>query len=273
MTLAELPADLPAILIRVAPHVVAFDLARYSIAALGMAAVVAWLRARGSRRRIQSRSPRDADYAREVLTSLRTVLVFAAASVLVIWARRNGVIPMPAHVTSGLVALHVAALLLWHDTWFYWTHRAMHARRVFPWMHRTHHRSTTPTPFAAYAFSTSEAVVQTAFLPLWLLVVPAPLLATFIFLVIMIVRNVMGHAGFELHPRGWADHPLLQWINTTVHHDLHHSGGFDSNYGLYFTWWDRWCGTEHRDYRARFRALTATPLPSGLDQAGVARVG
>lgn len=273
MTLADLPADLPSIVQRLWLNFMVFDTARYLIAACVMAAIVAVLRWTGSPRRIQARSPRAADYRRELLTSLRTAAVFAAVGLLTVWAKRNGWI---AHVetpaAAGTVALYLVGLLLWHDTWFYWTHRAMHDRRIFPWMHRTHHRSTTPTPFAAYAFSTSEAVVQTAFFPLWLAVVPTPIDATFIFLTVMIVRNVMGHAGHELHPRGWADHPVLQWINTTVHHDLHHSGGFRTNYGLYFTWWDRICGTEHPEYRARFRALTAArsgvdqPLPAGVGQ-------
>jgi hypothetical protein len=32
---------------------------------------------------------------------------------------------------------------------------------------------------------------------------------------------------------------------TTTHHDLHHNGSFNHNYGLYFTWRDRIMGTEH----------------------------
>ena len=46
------------------------------------------------------------------------------------------------------------------------------------------------------------------------------------------------------------------WWNTTTHHDLHHSSG-NTNFGLYFTWWDRWMGTEHPRYREEFRKVTA----------------
>lgn len=264
MILADLPADLPAIAGRLMGHFVAFNSLRYLIAAGAMAAIVGLMRWRGSRRRIQARAPGMSDYRRELLTSLRTAVIFSAVGVLSVWGQRGGIMAADLEAASGLAIVgFVVALLLWHDTWFYWTHRAMHDRRVFPWMHRTHHRSVAPTPFAAYAFSVSEAVVQAAFLPLWLLFIPTPLAATFIVMIIMIVRNVMGHAGEELHPRGWVDHPVLQWVNTTVHHDLHHSGGFGSNYGLYFTWWDRICGTEHPEYRARFRALTE---PAGVGE-------
>src|SRR3546814_6127611 len=43
--------------------------------------------------------------------------------------------------------------------------------------------------------------------------------AIFIFLAWMILRNVMGHAGIELHPAGWVDSKWLDWLTTTTHHD------------------------------------------------------
>jgi sterol desaturase/sphingolipid hydroxylase (fatty acid hydroxylase superfamily) len=41
----------------------------------------------------------------------------------------------------------------------------------------------------------------------------------------------------------------------------HAQGGW--NYGLYFTWWDRWMGTEHPDYLARFAAASGRRLTAG----------
>lgn len=35
-----------------------------------------------------------------------------------------------------------------------------------------------------------------------------------------------------------------------THHDMHHTSG-NSNFGLYFTWWDRMMGTEHPQYLAK----------------------
>lgn len=52
---------------------------------------------------------------------------------------------------------------------------------------------------------------------------------------------------------------LFGWWNTTTHHDLHHQRG-RSNYGLYFTWWDRWMGTEHPDYQAEVAAFAMCPV-------------
>ena len=91
----------------------------------------------------------------------------------------------------------------------------------------------------------------------WQLTISTPDGAFFIFLGIMIARNAWGHCGTELHPRGFADHWFWQHFTTTTHHDLHHSGSFDSNYGLYFTWWDRICGTEHPRYLEIFNEITS----------------
>jgi lathosterol oxidase len=110
----------------------------------------------------------------------------------------------------------------------------------------------TPTPFAAYAFDVPEALLMAAFTPLWLLIVPMHALGLFLFMAFMIVRNVMGHAGVELMPRRLADSRWFGWINSTTHHDLHHTS-FHHNYGLYFTWWDRLMGTEHPAYRDTLR--------------------
>src|SRR5262249_7546610 len=73
--------------------------------------------------------------------------------------------------------------------------------------------------------------------------------------------NTLGHSGYELFPSRADGRPLLDFMTTTTHHDLHHAqAGW--NYGLYFTWWDRMMGTEHPDYYARFAAATRRPSRS-----------
>jgi Delta7-sterol 5-desaturase len=52
-----------------------------------------------------------------------------------------------------------------------------------------------------------------------------------------------------------------------LHHEMHHAYG-RHNYGLYFVWWDRWCGTEHPQYRLRLAALvSAMTEPQYLESA------
>jgi sterol desaturase/sphingolipid hydroxylase (fatty acid hydroxylase superfamily) len=53
-----------------------------------------------------------------------------------------------------------------------------------------------------------------------------------------IARNVLGHAGVELSPVSGDPSRLFGWLNTTMHHDLHHQNAH-FNYGLYFSWWEK----------------------------------
>ncbi len=246
---------------QVIPRAFVFDASRYLIAACLVAGVVWLLNHTSWRARwIQPRRAKAKDYLREVLTSMQTVLVYSFVGVFTVWAFRNGwMARFDGDVGALGFAGMLAAIIVAHDAYFYWSHRAMHHPKLFKLFHRTHHRTVTPTPFAAYAFAIPEAFIMAVFMPLWLWLVPTPNGVTFAFLAIMILRNCMGHAGLELHPRGWVDHPVLQWISTTTHHDMHHSGGFNRNYGFYFTFWDRVMGTEHPDYAQKFREVTATP--------------
>jgi Delta7-sterol 5-desaturase len=256
--------------VQVFPNALMFDGGRYIIATLLMSAILLWVkRTSWAARTLQTRRPAASDYGRELATSARAVLVYGSVGTLTFWASVNGWTATHFHGGAPLtqVLLFTALLLLGHDTYFYWTHRAMHHPKLFKFFHRTHHRSITPTPFTAYAFSTAEAAVQALFVAIWISIIPTPGLAIFLFLGIMIIRNVWGHCGVELHPRGMADHPLGGLITTTTHHDLHHNGSFNHNFGLYFTWWDRLMGTEHPRYREIFNEVTTRTKPRALSPA------
>jgi sterol desaturase/sphingolipid hydroxylase (fatty acid hydroxylase superfamily) len=234
-------------------------MSRYLIAASLIAGLV-WIlrRTRLASRKIQRREATWADFRREFLASIRTVVVFTVLAVPMVWAFRHGYLhSYQGEVSAPIFALYLVAILLGHDTWFYWTHRAMHTRPLYRAFHRFHHRTITPTAWTAYSFAVPEAAVSMLFMPVWFALVPTPEPVVFAFLGLMILRNAMSHAGLELHPAGWASHPLLKWISTTTHHDMHHGTSYNHNYGFYFTWWDKLMGTEHPDYVKTFDRVTA----------------
>ncbi|MGR4869302.1 sterol desaturase family protein [Variovorax sp. LARHSF232] len=234
------------------------DLLRYlvpaSFAALLIAGLpLAWRR----RRQVRARGPLPGQRWREFGYSMVTVLIFSANGALIGAGAKAGVlrlyIDFARHGWPYAVA-SLAVLVVAHDAWFYWTHRLLHQRWLFRWTHHTHHRSLAPTPWAAYSFAPAEAVVQAVFLSAMLLVLPLHPAVILAFLTHMIVRNVLGHAGLELMPRTWLGGWWGRWLTTTLHHDMHHAFG-RCNYGLYFTWWDRLCRTEHPAYRERLRQV------------------
>jgi Delta7-sterol 5-desaturase len=256
------PTALLDIAVQSAPHIFLFDFGRYLIAASLIAGLV-WLlrRTRFASRKIQKREATRADFIREFTSSLRTVVVYIVLAIPMIWAFRNGYLQTYQGEVSALgYAGYLLAIVVAHDAWFYWTHRAMHTKLLYKHFHRFHHRTITPTAWTAYAFAVPEAAVMFLFMPLYAFLVPTPGPVLFAFLAVMILRNTMGHAGLELHPAGWASHPLLKWISTTTHHDMHHGTSYNHNYGFYFTWWDKLMGTEHPDYVKTFDRVTTQPV-------------
>ena len=246
----------------------AMDFALY-LGAAGFWFLLLWvlLRRAWAGRRIQPDYPDRAQIRREFLWSLATLGVFALVAlgtafvVLAGWSRFY-VDPFAYH-WLWLPGSFLALVVL-HDAWFYWTHRLMHLRGVYKWTHRTHHRSVNPSPFAAYSFAPAEAFVQALFAPLALMLVPTHPVVFMLFMLHEILRNALGHSGFEIYPASWQRHPLLRWVNTASHHHLHHAT-LSGNYGLYFLWWDRMCGTERRESVETFERAArgrAGPAPA-----------
>jgi sterol desaturase/sphingolipid hydroxylase (fatty acid hydroxylase superfamily) len=247
------------------------DTGRYLVAATVMTAILAvFWRGGLAARKLQARHATVRDVRREVLLSLRTTLIFALLTASVLVAAREGWLTIYWSFRKAgplYLVLSLAVMLVAHDTWFYWTHRAMHHPRLFRLFHRTHHLSRTPTPWAAYSFSIPEALVQGAFVPFFLVFVPMHEVGLALFLGIQIVRNVMGHAGAEVHPPAFGPGRWLGWATTTTHHDQHHETS-RYNFGLYFRWWDRLMGTEHPGYRRKFESFAgpqhgSSPLTGG----------
>lgn len=235
----------------------AHDFFRYLFGAGGVYLVINVLLApRLAARKIRLDFPGWAQMRREILAGLRTVAVFATVGIGVTLAAIAGYLNVYEKIGDyGWIWFSASVLLIIvvHDGYFYWTHWLMHNRKGLRRLHMLHHRSYNPTAFTSYAFDTGEALLHAVFLPLFLLVVPMHPLALLAFTSHMMLRNAVGHCGYEVFPADRNGRPLFDWMTTVTHHDLHHAyAGY--NFGLYFTWWDRWMGTEHPDYIEAYSA-------------------
>lgn len=232
-----------------------------------LAAGFAWLLAyvifkrRWLPRKVIQRFPTFSDVRREFGWSMLTALIYGLGGAGTYWLIKQGWTQMYRKIgdhsllwfwSSVVIAIFI------HDTYFYWTHRLMHHPRLFRWFHRVHHESTNPSPWAAYSFGPLEALVQVGIFPLLVLLIPVHPLAFGVFMIWQITFNVLGHTGFEYHPRWLMDSWLGKVVNTPTHHVQHHER-LRGNYGLYFNLWDRLMGTNHRDYETRFREVTLRP--------------
>lgn len=133
--------------------------------------------------------------------------------------------------------------LVLHDTWFYWTHRLMHRPALFRTMHAVHHASRPPTAWAAMSFHPWEAITGAIVIPILVFLVPIHVAMLGAVLMVMTVMGVTNHMGWEMFPRALVHSRLGGWLITASHHQRHHEE-YRCNYGLYFRFWDRVCGTD-----------------------------
>jgi sterol desaturase/sphingolipid hydroxylase (fatty acid hydroxylase superfamily) len=146
---------------------------------------------------------------------------------------------MPLWYLPVSILLYLAA----HDTWFYWTHRLMHRPRWFRIAHAVHHDSRPPTAWAAMSFHPWEALTGAIVIPALVFLIPIHVAALGTVLAIMTLMGVTNHMGWELFPRRIVHGPVGRWVITATHHQRHHDA-YKGNYGLYFRFWDRICGTD-----------------------------
>ncbi len=208
---------------------------------------------------IQSKWPSAKKLWGEFKYSISTVIIFAFIGVGVVTAKNQGHTMIYNELGAyGYWYLPVSFVIMvvFHDFYFYWTHRWMHHPKIYRHVHKVHHHSTNPSPWAAYSFHPLEAVVQALVFPILVFTIPVHPRIAFLFLLYMILRNVWGHLGYEFLPAQFIKSKWLNWNTSTTHHNLHHEQ-FHSNYGLYFTWWDKLMKTEHRDYKQKFTEVAS----------------
>jgi len=181
---------------------------------------------------------------REIGWSLLSAAVYGVPAGIVAWGwRTRGWTQIYSDAAAHPLWWLPASLLLYllaHDTWFYWTHRWLHRPRPFRAFHAVHHASRSPTAWAAMSFHPVEALSGAVVIPALVFVVPIHVAALAAVLAIMTIMGVTNHLGWEPLPRALA---RSGWLITASHHQRHH-GHCAGNYGLYFRWWDKLCGTD-----------------------------
>lgn len=195
----------------------------------------------------------------EIWRSAMVSLIFAAFGILVLymWQAEWTQLYLTLESPSDFVWLFAGPILflLAQETYYYWIHRWMHRPGIYERVHRWHHESIETTAWTAFSFHPTEAVLQAVFLPLSVLLIPMHAFAFLTLLAVMTLSATINHAGVEVFPASWANIPLLRGLIGATHHDAHHKQA-KYNFGLYFTFWDKWMGTESPGFRKRFRKFT-----------------
>ncbi len=216
------------------------------------------LRHKLAHRIIQNKLSNSKQLKREFLFSMSSIAVFSLIGLGIYFAVKAGYGRIYKDIHEHGLAYFVLSFplsVLIHDTYFYWTHRFMHHPKLYKHIHLVHHQSTNPSPWAAYSFHPYEAFIQGLIGPILVLVVPMHLYTLLFFGFYQITYNVFGHLSFELFPSGFTRSKWFFWHNTTTHHNMHHRY-FNSNFTIYFNFWDRIMGTLHPKYDEQFEEVT-----------------
>lgn len=202
------------------------------------------------------RAPLNRSQAKkEIWYSFVSSVIFALTAIAMIIGWQKGYIKLYTSSDPGYpwwyIPVSLIGVLFLHDTYYYWMHRLFHHKSVYKLVHRVHHKSIKTSAFTSFSFHPYESLAQAIIIPLLLLLIPLHFYAFIALLVFMTVSAIINHLGVEVYPSGKFGAWLGKWLIGATHHDQHHRK-FLVNYGLYFTFWDRWMGTEASDFEDNF---------------------
>ena len=202
-----------------------------------------WKRKQFNHLKIQKHFPERKQVKKEILYSILTFMIYGSSVWLFLFWIENGKTKLYYEVSDYGIAyfvISICAMIVMHDTYFYWTHRLIHHSKLFKYVHKVHHSFKSPTPWAAFAFHPLESIITIGIIPIILFVLPYHQLALIFFITFLTLYNIIIHSGFSIGLL-----KRLKFPNTPDAHDYHHLKSH-SNYGLYFTFWDKimntYCG-------------------------------
>ncbi len=184
---------------------------------------------------------------REIWWSLASAAIYGVPAGIVAWAwETRGWTQVYTDITAfplWYMPLSALLYLFAHDTWFYWTHRLMHRPWWFKKAHAVHHESRPPTAWAAMSFHPWEALTGAIVIPALVFIIPIHPISLGIVLFIMTLMGITNHMGWDMFPQWLVNGALGKLLITATHHQKHHDA-YRGNYGLYFRFWDKICGTD-----------------------------
>ncbi len=189
----------------------------------------------------------DSQIRKEIGWSLLSAAIYGIPAGVVAWGWQNRgwtqIYTDFADYPLWYLPLSLLIYLFLHDTWFYWTHRWMHQPKLFKLAHAVHHASRPPTAWAAMSFHPLEAITGAVVIPALVLLIPIHVAMLGLVLAVMTIMGVTNHMGWEMFPRFLVHSKLGKGLITASHHQRHHEA-YTCNYGLYFRFWDKLCGTD-----------------------------
>lgn len=214
-----------------------------------------WLSKQLVNRRIQNKSIPKTQVQTEIINSLISFFAMSLTLTPLFFLYLNGQTSIYSSWNEfplWWVLISILIFFLWHDIYFYFSHRLLHLPWFFKNIHYIHHQSKVPTPCASHSFHWFEGILQVLFIFPIVLWIPMHPWTFVIYMAVTHFFATWGHFNYELMPyRTW--HSWWgSWITTSTHHNHHHEN-IHWNYGLYLKYWDIRFKTLHQKTSAHFK--------------------
>lgn len=132
--------------------------------------------------------------------------------------------------------------MICEDFTFYWSHRTLHHKSLYPYIHKIHHEYNNPISVSS-EFAHPIEFVLANMLPNAVgskILGSRVHLATYLLWVCFRVMETLdGHSGYEF---SWSPYRLLPLSGSANYHNFHHTHNV-GNYGSFFMIWDTVFGT------------------------------
>eukprot|EP00331_Platyophrya_macrostoma_P013934 CAMPEP_0176428472 /NCGR_PEP_ID=MMETSP0127-20121128/13169_1 /TAXON_ID=938130 /ORGANISM="Platyophrya macrostoma, Strain WH" /LENGTH=362 /DNA_ID=CAMNT_0017810159 /DNA_START=17 /DNA_END=1105 /DNA_ORIENTATION=+ len=153
----------------------------------------------------------------------------------------------PNHLpTCKEIILQLSFCMIVEDFCFYWGHRILHSKALYPHIHKIHHQYNVTVSIAneyshPFEFLISNLLPSTVGPKL--LGKQMHMVTYWMWIIMRVGESVDGHCGYDF---SWSPFRLLPLSGSSTYHDFHHSANV-GNYCSLFTFWDTVFNT-NRDY-------------------------
>jgi sterol desaturase/sphingolipid hydroxylase (fatty acid hydroxylase superfamily) len=174
---------------------------------------------------------------------LMTGSLLPLANVAAAFSSKGVDISLASHVSVPWVAI-VVLTLLGQTLGAYWLHRWFHQNALLWRIHRVHHADSAVDVSTSLRNHPAELLLTIPMAMFVTVAIGAPLSAVGVSQTIIVAATIWDHADISLPPK--IDKALSAIIITPRLHRLHHSPEraiHDSNFGTFFSFWDRLFGT------------------------------
>jgi lathosterol oxidase len=170
----------------------------------------------------------------EIFDGVLSMSMVMGCVAIAFWCSSNGYNRMyasPSDYPMWVIPASVVGVFLVMEVFEWAFHWACHHNALLWKIHKHHHRYSNPTPFGVMAdapldmFIKASPILWIPFLfPIW----DVALIGTFA--VMNFLYGIYLHGGFDLP---WMPSPHSRYLVSAWHHNDHHAGSLDYNYGFF----------------------------------------